>query len=535
MSLACLALWTVLAAPAAWAASSQAQQPLWTLETESEIVFQKMTPVGLLLVSTQEGLLGVEPADGSVVWTRPDIRNRFTFPPRDRFSLPARMYAAEPRFLWGTPYGLITVDSGEVLRRAQVIDLRTGDPRWDSDALGVRDVIGHFQLPGNEMLLLYGTPSSDGPGRHALLAVDLETGILRWRVDDLFRKRPVEFQDPGSPKDAPFLTLWGHQPPAFDTDSTAIFFLSKDGPIKLDLRTGKKIWATDLKADPPALLRGYARMLLAGDVLYIPYRKTIQALGVVDGLPRWSKPPRLKGTVAQMELTSVGLLVRGTPQRDEEGRVQGGSFFLALVDPATGGLQWMMEGVRTPFLVEDDWVYVATEQAFHRVRLADGEPEHLADFKFQGGESPVWLEKRDGNFLLVSTQNLQMLDSAGAVVYQAYFEAPPAALLGKIVGVVLVAAMVYGAATYGGIVPTSILFWSRDKTSLYTRNHVYIVARNAAESGDGGPGLVKVNKDTGRVEARSVLGEKSPEYEVDAEGRLLMFKSGRSTIECYVF
>ena len=50
---------------------------------------------------------------------------------------------------------------------------------------------------------------------------------------------------------------------------------------------------------------------------------------------------------------------------------------------------------------------------------------------------------------------------------------------------------------------------------------------------DGGTGLVKVNKYTGKVDKEIVLNDKKPEYEVDEFGGYLFYKANNSTIYSY--
>lgn len=49
-------------------------EQLGTLTTPKSIVFQRLTPLGSLLVSTEDGLMGVDAATGKTLWTRSDIQ-----------------------------------------------------------------------------------------------------------------------------------------------------------------------------------------------------------------------------------------------------------------------------------------------------------------------------------------------------------------------------------------------------------------------------------------------------------------------------
>jgi hypothetical protein len=48
-----------------------------------------------------------------------------------------------------------------------------------------------------------------------------------------------------------------------------------------------------------------------------------------------------------------------------------------------------------------------------------------------------------------------------------------------------------------------------------------------------GPGLVKLNLATGKEEARLWLGDRTPEYEVDAIEGIVFFKQGKREIAAF--
>lgn len=543
MTLLIAPLAALFAASTGTTVPSQNQEPLWRLTTDHAIRHHRVTTPGTPVVSTGGALIGVSPADGSIAWQRSDLPS------------PAEVAAAQTpsggfgtgqmggavsgetgldlHLLWGTPYALVAVRSSGQPARFEMIDVGTGERRWDSDPLPIEDLRGHFQLPGNERLLLY------GPDRETrqptLAAVTLETGELLWRNDGLFEKAPAESGPMGSGSaGSGAATILGHQPPLFDSDTTAILFLSKEGLLRLDLRTGQPLWRATTKADPPALVKGFAPMLLVDGVVYLPADRRVHAFRVEDGAPLWPKPPKLDGIVAQMQVTEAGLVVAGTPERTDRGGWAGGKFFVGVLDPATGSVRWKQKGGGPPFVYESGTLYVADGKGVSAVNASDGEVRQHARLKFQGGEEPVRLERRGPNLLLASTQNLALVDSAGRVLYHTYFEAPPAALFGKIAGVVLMVASVYSAATYGGLVPTSVPFWSRDRTTLFTSDYAYIVTEHAPGP-DGPRALVKISKDTGDVERWVAVHDKSPEYEVDAAGQLLFLKTTDREILCYRF
>ncbi len=49
--------------------SLRAQSPTWEANLGGTINWQRLTPFGILIVSTSEGIKGVDPENGTVLWT----------------------------------------------------------------------------------------------------------------------------------------------------------------------------------------------------------------------------------------------------------------------------------------------------------------------------------------------------------------------------------------------------------------------------------------------------------------------------------
>ena len=206
-----------------------AQDALWHFAAAHEIEFFQLTPLGHLVIATRGEMLALGPETGDTLWTRADL---------------SRWKEAGFDVLPESPFGVLRTND-----EITVIDVGSGTTLWDHTAQPLEKVRGYFDVPELNVMLLYGeTPESD----KTLAAVHIETGELVWRQDDLFDKKPeIEKVDGIS-------TAWGSQPPLMDTDTTLVLYISKDGPIKLDARTGQKLWWADeeLKGkDVPLLSR----------------------------------------------------------------------------------------------------------------------------------------------------------------------------------------------------------------------------------------------------------------------------------------
>ena len=72
------------------------------------------------------------------------------------------------------------------------------------------------------------------------------------------------------------------------------------------------------------------------------------------------------------------------------------------------------------------------------------------------------------------------------------------------------------------------LMSKRFKATAATENAQFILTKL-----DAGVGLVKVNKDTGKVDKEIVLKDKKPEYQVDEIAGVLYYKANDKTIYAY--
>jgi hypothetical protein len=48
--------------------------PIWKVTFEKNVKWMKVAPTGHLLLSTDEGLVGVEPNSGEILWKREDLK-----------------------------------------------------------------------------------------------------------------------------------------------------------------------------------------------------------------------------------------------------------------------------------------------------------------------------------------------------------------------------------------------------------------------------------------------------------------------------
>lgn len=485
--------------------AAPAEAALWTYTANGAISFQQITALGSLAIATNTSLLALAPGTGTPLWTRDDVRG---LTPGGFESIPL------------TPYGVVRAKDS-----IAVIDLQTGRTVWSSGKSGLRKVTGYVSVIEHNLLLLYG--ESDR-GKQTLCAVGLDNGELKWIQGGLLATKP-EAADIENGH-----ALSGHQAPLLDTDSTLILYVSKDGPMRIHVRTGAKLWQTSaLKGkDVPLLSRWYAPLMLVDSVLLIPYEQRLMAINTRTGERIWDRDKKFKSPIAQMAVTSLGLVVRGARPLDQETKPLGmPDAFIDLIDLKTGASIWakpfdkMKDETIAPFLVTQDAVLFGDNETFYRIGLSDGTYRALGTYKFEGGEEPASVERRGDGYLLLAEHNLMMLDAQGAPGRRVYFPAPGSSLLSKIgKGVLFVASAASQAAAAdaqqrrGGFTASfdyNPFIKQRLQQSVDAGQYSFIYTREPGDSGREGFSLVRVRRSDLKEVGRLWIDDRSPDYLVD--------------------
>lgn len=410
----------------------------------------------VLLVASKTELAAIDPVTGTARWTRKDLPD---------------LHGVALDIVGSTGYGVITRGA-----RMEIIDLRTGDTRWDTGALSLLAARGWLGLPGEDTLvLMYGRTAESAT---TLMAVEVGTGKVRWRQDSLFALEPKVFGTGG------VSYLLGHQLPLGGPDSTLVLYLSPEGPICVHALTGALLWRAGGLRDAkiPTLRDGYARMIRSRGVIFVPSESRLLALNANDGRPAWSAPRVLKSQVIRMDVTRHGLLVRGDDWID-------------LLDPATGQSVWrapvqLKNSTRT--VVRGDTVYVAADKKVLAIRVPDGSVRTVATVSFKAGETPGGFGVWDEGFVLNSWHNLMLVDRQGAVRYHRVYPSPKES---------------FGEALRrggGGDV--------RRPTTRWGGGYVFFYTGERDEAGREGFSVVKVDPARGREEGRVWFNERAPFY-----------------------
>ncbi|MFB3042547.1 MAG: PQQ-binding-like beta-propeller repeat protein, partial [Candidatus Poribacteria bacterium] len=283
-------------------------ETLWTHTVQGNINWLQVAPTGHLIVSTKESLVGVDPENGEILWTREDLKGL-----KER---PAKFDSWLQEFIPYTPYAVLRKNSeaGKTFKHEgapiyiNVINTVTGEDIVTTEAMGLRDQYGYFLLPKIGGMLIF---ALDKDKKQTVIAVELQTGKVIWKNKDSFKFDffdPDVDADPGSfvPRSseqwqevfdkaaAAKYAIPDNQPPLFDTEESMITFMTKKGIRKFSSKTGELIWETKIKAKhAPYLTYGYAAMLFIekDKVIYAASDKTVYAVRTEDGSLLWEKAP----------------------------------------------------------------------------------------------------------------------------------------------------------------------------------------------------------------------------------------------------
>lgn len=135
----------------------------WEKELPSDILWQEVSALGNLIISSGNQLAGVNTETGEIAWSKPELAglNRVAY-----------------RELPDSPF--FTVDLGS---RMQVIDQFSGDLVFDSHIAGISDIDEYFLLYNANAILVSGKNTSGDP---IMVSVRMSDGNVMWAMDEKF-------------------------------------------------------------------------------------------------------------------------------------------------------------------------------------------------------------------------------------------------------------------------------------------------------------------------------------------------------------
>lgn len=197
-----------------------------------------------------------------------------------------------------------------------------------------------------------------------------------------------------------------------------VFF--QTGYNLVDYATGQPKWKDTPKvsADEIGPILVTDKGIIAATAAY-QYFSSISYTGF-DGTPLWKKPYTAGiGGVRDMRLTDKGLFFIDNDNAN-------------ILDMSTGKPIWIKDKApeirgttATCYDQPNDTYYAFGEGKL--VKVIPAQESHLTmarNIKFGGNEAPQTIERLEKGLLLISSQNVALVDDNGTVVYQKYYPAP---------------------------------------------------------------------------------------------------------------
>ena len=262
----------------------------WTLRMKGDIRWQQVTPAGVLLVSTDGSLAGVDIERGQVAWEKPE--------------------------LGGLPADSVRMVEGSLLMEAArpgllvVFDPVTGTAVFDSRRLNLAQIVTRRALPQSGTLLVHGRRAAGPP---VVALYDLASGEQRWANEGLFEQTGPQKKGLGglmqrlvtAASEATALEVLQAGP-----DMIVVHTLM--GLRALDARSGAVRWSAVLPTARAGNAARHVRLfpsLDKTDRIYVGFDDRLMAYRLADGQALWSKPAMIEGWVHGIVQHPNGIII----------------------------------------------------------------------------------------------------------------------------------------------------------------------------------------------------------------------------------
>lgn len=423
-------------------------------------------------------------------------------------------------------YLIVPTTKGLVAKKAQ-----TGETLWENDMKNI-----NWMVADASEREIYAFESVN-QGKNTRIHKVGVNGAELWKEDKKVKGQVVDFQIlPNG------IAVVSNQS---DGGSNSVFAPSNESNIAfLSATNGNDLWEKAPKT------KGYVQhfYIMEDGILFGIYQGGINKISF-DGQTLFKKPLKTGENILTMAETPQGLIYITSEDAN-------------IVNLKTGDQVWdkplkykKAGAVSSTLDSKNNRYLISAGEILYAVDATSGEVSNLANSEFEGKEAPTHVEVRDGGILLTSDQNMMMLGNDGSKIWHEYYRAPGKSAMGAILaGVTAVAAaagsmaaanssvnnrlqgyndradneaeLAGGLAAATGASITEML--KRFKATAATENDQFVLTKL-----DEGVGLVKLSKDTGKVDKEIVLKNKQPEYVVDEIGGLLYYKADDNSIYAY--
>lgn len=474
-----------------------------------------MSDAGVAIVGTDDALYGVND-QGKILWKNEKLK---------------KVEEERVQILSGSE--LVFVSDKGIFSRNRVLDVNTGKEYANSGKKG-DNIIGVRLIHGTNQLWAL-------KGNKSINVWDLNTNTLQYGWNRNI-KNNIAIDKMASLT----YTFSGAQPVTYTGENSAIIHLSLEHLANIDLATGKDIWRFNWKpykkpknASASTLSKGFSAMKIdeQTNTLYFPYGSQLIAIDINTGQPKWNpKKGGKTGKVTDMYVTKEGVLVLTNKG-------------INLVDKTSGNLIWkkpikIKNALESILLNDDGQFYAISKGSIIKINIANKSTEVLTEkIKFSGKESFSSLEVIDNLIILSSSQNVAAFNKkTGKKIHHTYLKAPGSSILTIAQNITLAA--VAAAATIN-----SRNLNSQNTSSGTVRYHRYTPAvmksGGSATKSNGnimyistkfkdadakGFGIAKVDKKTGEVIEKIVIGDRDPLYAINHIKGKFFYKSDKKTL-----
>lgn len=401
------------------------------------------------------------------------------------------------------------------------LNRQTGATLWEKELETINKVVFDADVP-DKLFVAY-------DGKY-FTALDVKSGGESW-------KKPLKL-------DGSFVDMF----PA----GKGFVVVQEEQISKVDVATGQKLWRREPSIKKPTdFFVDKNRLFIAqGD----ESSAEISAFGLDEGKELW------KSIGVKAPLASFGQTPKGILYLSEAGS--------NIIDLATGKELWRRDlRLKGDLVFRNDPERQATlvygRGKLFRINTATGEFDQMAEkIEFEGKEDVLAIERRPAGYLLRGVNNYQLLDFTGKSQYKSYVKPfQEAGLTRAGLGALSVAAKAYSLkedlnsleSTTG---PNGETVLSQNENSdayrdardanrqsgefmamagkrrrmFGTNSAAYVLSYTDGSAVKNIPTLVKLNKDTGKVEKSFVLKEKDPLYVVDEAENLFYLQKGKEIL-----
>jgi len=419
-----------------------------------------------------------------------------------------------------------------------VINTSNGEVMLSCSVLGLTGIRGQLPLISTDQILVF---SESGIERKITTSlVNIATSKVLWSNDELYSEdqQPDVRRQKNAAKRSSY---YGNQPLLWLPDSTFLELLSTIGLRRIDSKTGNVLWKSDIEINRvPFIDQEYIGLQLSADnqYVYVPRKKDLHKIRLLDGHSAWTEPQRLAGRVMQLEELDSCIVIMG-------GGVYRKKSYPRFIDilSAHSGQSILRKSLNYQVvsrfdIVGHEIVYNANRSLMTLNLLEDHRANKIAKLILPGNDQLNSVEYRDQGYIVVGKNSLVKFDINGDQLFSTYFKPPGRSVLAQ---VALSATQL--AASYFLYTQADLLLLKSNPAlkqyyaSQYLDKYMYILTNvHGGNSTDGKQmGLLKLNKSNGRIEGRVKLGTKKPNYRVDPLTGNIIFMKDENEIVCYGF